>query len=756
MPYRLRVKFPGGSTQAPRTLLADPRTFPFTGRDAILIRRSPTPSTDTWVKVSQDFANTDPRSGPHNPFHHGATYSPVTDEIYVSWRTPTNNNTIVLNRWGTMAYSVAGNQWRQTNQIIGGIDSNGNIRALGQRENRGECFVPGTNTIWYSAGSPSGTYDGVVYYDPVTDIFTPAPGNPNLGIENGRVSMGFHNGRIYSWKAGFFKYWNIATQTTTNLPFTAGWPMDLGGNEDLELNIQARGGINRTGNYLWGIDADCNFWKADLSVDPPTWQKFITTGNNRPHSDTLIPSGVVCCIDEDKDYLVAFTGGAWENGAYSNLQRQLSKTWLLDLQTYEWRNGPQDINGDVVPKGTSGQISGGTTLRMVYDSNRKNVLLTYPDGNRCSVWAFYPTPRQSVLTWTGFPVPTSSGSTYGVNYVGFPFVTNAGSKNINLGYCPLNNRVYASGGDCGSDSPDSNTPGIWSMSLTDGTWRLDSGYRASGGNWIYPQPNGFQDGSMLEWSERHQRMLFGLSPGESYVNPGDGLAWQYAQGFWLFNPALYPNPDAWTQDMTLAPSNWQTVDTQGPSLGGDYGGVYDEESDTVYLPNASATGLVRLHVGTMTRPANLAISVPSGGLGKSFNRSKPTLLGRFLYQLGTFSDGTPSGRVGKMIKCNIDTGATTVYNIPSVTTLPATVNLRLENCSGKIVWLNIDSVGTGNVLDFYLFDPVTETWTAETSRPTGGTFTPNASCSLPNGQGVVFTGGGFGNRPTHVWIYRAP
>src|SRR5262245_11348504 len=93
---------------------------------------------------------------------------------------------------------------------------------------------------------------------------------------------------------------------------------------------------------------------------------------------------------------------------------------------------------------------------------------------------------------TSFPLPALAGA---------PYSSTGGSKHTNMAYCPLNDRLYVSGGDWTRSATD----GTWSMDMKNGSWRKDVG------DPVYPTlpaPSAAQDGMGFVWDAKRKKFLF--------------------------------------------------------------------------------------------------------------------------------------------------------------------------------------------------------------------------------------------------------
>jgi hypothetical protein len=77
---------------------------------------------------------------------------------------------------------------------------------------------------------------------------------------------------------------------------------------------------------------------------------------------------------------------------------------------------------------------------------------------------------------------------------------------------------------------------------------------------------------------------------------------------------------------------------------------------------------------------------------------------------------------------------------------------RLGASGNKVVW-PYTSGPDGEIHGIYVYDTRTDDWAVDRQVPDYGHFIGNAVASLPDGR-VVWSGGAFGRRQTHLWFYK--
>jgi N-acetylneuraminic acid mutarotase len=243
------------------------------------------------------------------------------------------------------------------------------------------------------------------------------------------------------------------------------------------------------------------------------------------------------------------------------------------------------------------------------------------------------------------------------------------------------------------------------------------------------------------WSASRGRLL--LWPGSYVVNSWNRP--EYAKGLWEFNPAT----NAWTQRLTMfagGPETW---------TGNLFGGVFDEQTDTIYSfgDDSTVPEVKRWNVTTgvaSTLPFPPGLQRPAGHAAY-FRHGQHARIGRWIYVIGAYSDGialTPM-----MFRYNIDTRAIEVLPQPPVNGSDmALIEIRVGVSGTKIVW-PFTNGPEGVIRGIYVYDTVSRLWMVDNQRPSGF-FGGNAVVSLPDGR-VGFSGGAGGPIPTHIWFYKA-
>lgn len=344
---------------------------------------------------------------------------------------------------------------------------------------------------------------------------------------------------------------------------------------------------------------------------------------------------------------------------------------------------------------------------------------------------------------TQYPLPARSGTVYGVSGYGLPFVNNGGSKHSDMAYCPLNNRIYAQGGD----TIHSATDGTWSVDATTlDDWRFDVGKP------VYPTlpaPHALQDDFGFVWIESRQRFL--LWPGSYFpYEPADAPIRNYSRGMWWFDPVT----STYEQELGL-------FGTYGESSGCIYGGAYDEVNDNIVVLRDSSGGYAcrRWNVSALVRLPDIRYPVPvpasnAAAKGSYFTRTKYAKLDRYVYVLGYATDGT-SLKIPRFWRYNLDANVLQELIAPPVAGANIVdIQVQLNVSNGKIVWLNVTGPD-GDIKGIYVFDPATNSWAKDSQPlPADGSFMGNVTCSLPDGR-IALAGGSFGRQQTRFNFYEA-
>jgi len=349
---------------------------------------------------------------------------------------------------------------------------------------------------------------------------------------------------------------------------------------------------------------------------------------------------------------------------------------------------------------------------------------------------------------TSFPLPAQGGSTYGVNYYGFPFVSNHDSKQSDMAYCPCDNRIYVQGGD----TIHSATDGTWSMSLADGSWRLDVGQP------VYPTlpaPHALQDDFGFAWMPKRQQFI--LWPGSYFAydngtNPPDPAVYpllNYSRGLWFFDPAT----KKYTQHRELFP-DYLTGNT---GTGSPHGGIYDDVNDQIVEIADSSKGYAvrRWDVAGLVRLPDISFKLTSPkSYAAYFTRGQHVKIGRSVYMIGFRTNGDVSSQTPLMLRWDLDSQVMQELAPPPVDgTQIVDKEIRIGASHGKVVW-PFTNGPDGVIKGIYVYDPATNGWAVDKQVPSYGNFIGNSVTSLPDGR-VAWSGGVFGPQQTHMWFYEA-
>jgi hypothetical protein len=355
----------------------------------------------------------------------------------------------------------------------------------------------------------------------------------------------------------------------------------------------------------------------------------------------------------------------------------------------------------------------------------------------------------SLGTFTQFPLPTSIGSTYGVNYFGYPFRTNGSSKQADICYCPLNGRIYAQGGDVLGSATD----GTWSFDATTGNdWKLEVGQPAP----VYPNlvaPHGLQEDYLFEWIPEQNEFI--MCPGGGfypYPEPIDFVAnpvQNLSHGIFYFNPTT----KTYRQDLRLFSAPYSN---NGSYSGGGWDPV--NRYTVAFGDTVGKLGKVirRYDVVNGVQLTDVAYvakkPVDYGTVGASYASSspRPARIGRNMYFLAEWFDGV-SLYVRNFFVCNLDTLVVTQLADPPNRNKQIVFDMtHLQVSNGKVVWFEINGPD-GAVSGIFVYDPMTNTWSVE-SAPLPVGFMGNVQCSLPDGR-VALAGGVFGAQQTMFNFY---
>ena len=640
------------------------------------------------------------------------------------------------------AFSPTAGTWRKlTPNVGGGV------------HNRVLAYDPINDRVWLGDGTGT-QLTGMNYYDPVGATWVNYPMTGRLpGAESAMIFD--PAGKRFIVFGGWFR---LGVHTFPLAPLASsmadakvpdGPTWDGGIAAEAKKMTAWRSDLDTKRNRIIYVDTDGSLWV--LPLDLSGWQHLSTTGGPPPALTQYV-------YDRTNDALVGWSssprvaGGATEPGT-------TRETWLLPLSTLAWTEGARLAAGNTVPIES---VYVGYSI--VYDPVRQiTIVHTLNQAMNFSpeTWAYRypataklspppppppPAPEPGTSTYKGkitsFPLPAQSGTQYGVKYYGFPFVSNGASKQSDMAYCPLNNRLYVQGGD----TIHSATDGTWSMSLADGRWRLDVGQP------VYPTrpaPHALQDDFGIAWVPSRNKFL--LWPGSyfAYEPPGAPIL-QYARGMWWFDPSN----NTYTQELGLFGSPYPD---RGNTTGSPFGGVYDDANDQIVEFGDSSSGFSvrRWDVTKLVRLPDIRFSVTvPHAQAAYFTRGMHVKIGRYVYIIGYRTNGTQSSQAPLMLRWDLDNQAMQEMAPPPVDgTLIRDLDIRIGTSHGKLVW-PFSTGPDGEIHGIYVYDPATNEWGVDKQVPTYGHFIGNAITSLPDGR-VVFSGGVFGRQQTHIWFYEA-
>jgi hypothetical protein len=635
--------------------------------------------------------------------------------------------------------------------------------------NRTITYDPLNDRLWVSDGT--GSPQGFQYFDFTTSKLVNLG---NVGQPSYEAAMIFDpvGKQLIS-----FGGWHLSDVSTFSLdPIGTSWrPATVTGSgpsyssDSLKMTAW-RAVYDPARQRILHVEADGSL--SELKLPPTAWNHLATAGGPPPVTTQYT-------LDVAQDAIVGWSAGPSTvsgDGATGDTR----ETWLLPLATLTWTKAASADAGNLVPEATTY-----VSYAMTYDPIRQQTILHSGSSNYDPhTWAYRYTPGSDTRTTstspptpalpptptpvtsplpsstptstpapapapasgpvvpttgkiTSFLLPTATGGVYGVNYFGFPYTFGSGSKQTNMAYCPLNNRLYVSGGDTDQSAED----GTWSMSLTDGSWRLDVGRP------VYPTlpaPSAGQDGALFAWMPKRNKFLF--LPGY-YFGYTHNVS-QYENGDWYYDPIA----NTWEQHLDLFNQ------PMGNGTTGDlFGGVYDEVNDQVIaLIDDQAARVVRrwdLTMRTRLPDLPLSLTAPAGKPALYFKDSKPVIIGRWIYYVGAATDGEAA--VPLMFRWNLDTHVAEMLPPPPVPSTSMIIEMRLATSHGKLVFPYNTGPDGEFPVGILVFDPSTNAWSQDKQVPGYGNFIGNASTSLPDGR-VAMSGAAFGTRSlTHLWFYEA-
>lgn len=758
MPRRLRVAF---EAQQFLTLQADKGTFARTGIAAGFTYVPVSVSADVWTKISTVLSAGDTRSGPN--FNQGWARVAMNTNTGMPWAF--QHNPSQGSYGGNWYFDSNVGYWQRTNAIFGDWHRD----PLSLWENYDLTYAPDLNKFYRTTGVPvggvSGPFGGDCIYNVATDEWSnPYPdsyatyvplvpyddgyygtkGN-TMGVADNAVK--YYNGHVYQFgglsvgTGQGLRRRNLSTGVIEYLlSWTVGPPWD-GVNRSA---IYRRAGFDSRTKQLYVLANDIEYWSCDLTQASLTWEYKAATGSVGGPPPLAYPGytqgdfGMLAVIDEAANCMVAWTGYVATVGA-DGLQ-SLRKTWVMDLATRVWRDGPSFDAGDTVPP-----ASVAVQADMIYDPVGRRTILTVGRGSvGTEVWELQIAPVGGKIT--SWKLPTSTGSTYGQNYYGFPFTANGGSKHVNMAYCPADGRLYATGGD----TIHSATDGLWSMSLDDGSWRLDVGQPVYG---TTVAPHAYQDGCLFEWMPSRNKFLFGFGGVFGYEAPGSEI-YNYSSGYWMYDPIA----GSWEQVAAFF-SN-PTLSSSVNGTGNEFGGVYDADTDTVYVLGEGVTvalGCKRYNIGTGVQDSTISFTVPSSGVSgytqAVFGRGRQCQIGRYIYAIGYYSNGV--GYIPGLWRYGIDDHTfVKLAQPPAFTESVQDEELTLVQSNGKLLHPRRNGPEGNMPEGIHVYNPANDSWTTDTKTPAYGAWIQNSTCALPDGR-VAMSGGSFGSQQTHMWFYEA-
>lgn len=505
------------------------------------------------------------------------------------------------------------------------------------------------------------------------------------------------------------------------------------------------------------VDTDGSLWIVPLSL-ASGWQHIFTTGQKPDPLTEYV-------YDEEDDEIVGWTSSQKMTADSVNAPGASRETVYLNLTTLVWSKGP--TLPESVPPATAY-----VAYAMVRDPIGKQTILHTLAGNdnfAPETWALKRGPVVAPPVVLPPPVivppivvvpppvvipPGPVGTTTKGKLltfpmpaiVGAPYSTVQNSKHTNMAHCPLNGRLYVSGGD-------------WVTSATDGTWSVNAttfnDWRQDVGPPIYqtrPAPHALQDGAGFVWVASKKKFLMWPGSYLSYALASAPVR-AYAMGMWWFDPIT----NIYTQELRL-------FGTAGTSTGCLFGGVYDEVNEHIVC-FADDGSCRRWDLKTMTRLPDLPLALTNKpGWGSYYGQGQPTKIGRDVYFAGHETDGNFASRAARMWRWNLDSHTTTEMARPVVVAgdLWEGIEVRLANSNGKVVWPYMNGP-EGEVwkdskfvspLEIHVLDPAKNSWAVDKQKPATGNFIANSVCSM-DGVRVAMAGGVFGKQQNIISIYEA-
>lgn len=377
---------------------------------------TPAPARGRWVKLSDDHRYGDLRGGP--AMGNGwwkATMLPGGRILAFSFRPDAPNR-------GTFIFEPSLRHWVRQNENTADFWKN-----PGFRENYDTCYDPDRNVVWMSDGGPVGWTEphpslapintpvaGELFYDLGRDEwFThrPTPGTPwrpqsaearahwdaaALGqplLGGMDHCLSYHQGRL--WKFGGWglgpgqatRYRDVATGQ--NSPALDAYGVDLPPwTMTPARHTNLRSGLDHRDGTLWTLANNSALWLRDARALAPKWARVETSGEGprtpppSAEADSRATDfGVIAALDERAGAIVAWCGRNESVGGMGAVD--IRRTWMLELSTRAWREGPSHAAGDLVPPGVSavGQC-------LLYDPEAGRVVLCVAgDDDLIQVWA---------------------------------------------------------------------------------------------------------------------------------------------------------------------------------------------------------------------------------------------------------------------------------------------------------------------------------------------------------------------------------
>jgi len=297
--------------------------------------------------------------------------------IWMGWGSPADGP----NR-GNFLFDGATNTWTRTNAVV-----NDPAKNIGARENYGAWYDGDRDCVWIGDGAPvaygfpNGPQSGDLKYDIATDTFSLA--YPNYGSNPTSVGIGdgalaYHGNTLYA-----FGGWSVgAGQSLRKLDLLTAQKSSLAGGstpsftQDPARLTYARSGVDSQG-VLWTLADDGELYQLDVKISAPTWSHVPTTGQ-KPGKHNF-----GAALHQIANLIVAYLGKDGMVGADNGAP--VGDTYLLDLGSKQWRFGPRQQQGDLVPTVRELSVS-----VMNYDPHNKRIVMTISVGTGCEVWAYVP------------------------------------------------------------------------------------------------------------------------------------------------------------------------------------------------------------------------------------------------------------------------------------------------------------------------------------------------------------------------------